>query len=314
METARSGLVDIVREYLEVHERMTELFTRFRSGSLEFSSVRELCADDDRSPLFRLKERCHTLFRRGEARQRTPMRRAALFDLAVGSLFHEAMKFRENVYQLIVYAPKVRELRESARADDPDDAELFREFDKIQSAAEARMDEAVQETESLLVHTGEQLWGLLRGRRDGLLTRYLIEQAERIGKIDGGDLEALLAQMHGDPAEAYVAAARSYLDSAHFGHALGVLSVAEGAGALEGARVAHLEAYARGMQSFLAGEYTASLDQLETWVDAGPDTSETGYASLAQAAVSRMDHLVQDPPVIARSLALAARMEPFVGV
>ena len=112
MDAVGSGLVDTLREYLEVHERLVELFARFRSGGLAFDSVRDLCDDSPNSPLFRLKERCHALFRDGE-RSDAPVRREALFDLAVGSLFHEAMKFRENFYQLVVYAPKVRSLREA---------------------------------------------------------------------------------------------------------------------------------------------------------------------------------------------------------
>ena len=44
-------------------------------------------------------------------------RREVLFDLAVGSLFHEAMKFRENFYQREVYGPRVRALRDAARAE-----------------------------------------------------------------------------------------------------------------------------------------------------------------------------------------------------
>ena len=55
--------------------------------------------DGEDSVLFRLKERCHALFRGGEQPSEVVMRREALFDLAVGSLFHEAMKFRENLYQ-----------------------------------------------------------------------------------------------------------------------------------------------------------------------------------------------------------------------
>ena len=146
MNAAGSGLVDIVREYVDTHERMRELFERYRAGDLEFDSVRDLFADDERSPLFRLKERCHSLFRRRAADQ-PPMRREALFDLAVGSLFHEAMKFRENFYQQVVYAPRVRALRDGGDAGDVEDAELFREFDRMQTAAEARMEEALQETE-----------------------------------------------------------------------------------------------------------------------------------------------------------------------
>ena len=42
MDVARSALVDTLREYLEVHERMTEMFVRYRAGDLDFDTAREL--------------------------------------------------------------------------------------------------------------------------------------------------------------------------------------------------------------------------------------------------------------------------------
>jgi len=312
MDVVRSELVDIVRDYLDVVERTRALFERFRAASLPFDDVRELFADDERSPLFRLKERSHDLFRRGA--DGAPMRRAALFDLAVGSLFHEAMKFRENFYQRVVYAPKVSALRDAAGAGDVEDAELFREFDKIQSASQERMEEALQETEALLVHTSEQLWYLLCGQDDGLITRYLIEQRERVERLYSAGLDSLLAAMHGDVADAHRAAALSYLESAHFGHALDALELALGRSGSPtgGANLERLSSYARGMCSFLAADYTASLDHLEAWILAEPGPDEAGYASLAHSAISRIDHLVQDEAVIARAVALAARIEPLM--
>ena len=305
METTRTDLIDIVREYLEVHERMSALFERFRSGDVEFAPVRDLCADDDRSPLFRLKERCHALFRRGGA-QSEPMRRAALFDLAVGSLFHEAMKFRENVYQVVVYAPKVRALRDASDLDEAD-TYLFREFDKIQLAAEARMDEALQETESLLAHTGEQLFALVCDARDGLLTRYLIEQRERLGRLHEGGIEALLARIHGSAEAGYLAAGHSYLGSAHFGHALAVFDLAS-----DDAEAARLRCYAEGMRAYLLGDYAASFDRLEDWLDAAPGGLEAPYLSLAHAAVSRFEPLVPDEVLVGRAGVLASRLEQLV--
>jgi len=310
VNAVNSGMVDIVREYIDANERMRELFELYRSGELEFDPVRELFADDERSPLFRLKERCHGLFRRRGA-DRAPMRRAALFDLAVGSLFHEAMKFRENFYQQVVYAPKVRALRESVDAGDVEDAELFREFDKIQSGAEARLEEALGETEALMAHTGEQLWALLCGTRDGLITRYLIEQGDRIGRLYPAGLDALLEQMHGEATEGYAAAAISYLDSAHFGHALGALE-ATGELAMVRPSLDRLACYARGMRAFLAGEYAESLEHLEAWLDAEPGPSEAAYASLAHSAISRIDHLIKDRALVERSAVLARRIEPLL--
>ena len=323
MDAGRSGLVDTLREYLEVHERMRAMFARYREGDLDFDSVRELVDDGDNSALFRLKERCHALFRSdfdGESAT-APMRREALFDLAVGSLFHEAMKFRENFYQKVVYAPKVRALR-SAVGSNAEDDELFLEFEKIQTAAEGRMDEALQETEALLAHTSEQLGVLLGGRSEGLITRYVIEQRDRVDAIHSGGVDGLLADMHGSAREGYIAAVVSYLDSAHFRHALGALVLAK-AMAPGNERLERLARYAEGMRQFMAGEYDASLTELEAWIAASPAENEAGYAALAHSAISRMELLVKDaegeaaaaaPSLVKRAALLATKMEPLVEV
>jgi hypothetical protein len=316
MESPGSGLVDIVREFLDVQEQTRSLFERFRSGDLEFEPVRRLFADTDESPLFRLKERCHALFREGAAArldeqgvEAGPMRREALFDLAVGSLFHEAMKFRENFYQQKVYAPRVEALREQQ---DNGADELFREFEKILDGAAVRIEEALQESETLLALTRNQLRVLLSGQSNGLVTRYLIEQRERVEPLLTGGLEALLAEMHGDPLAAYLSSANSYLKSAHFVQALVALEQAE---RVAGGRseVARLGLYARGMQAFMAGEYAASLDALQAWVEAGPASGEAAFVSLAHSAISRVERLVESgSDLVKRAEELAARMEPLL--
>ena len=101
------------------------------------------------------------------------MRREALFDLAVGSLFHEAMKFRENFYQREVYGPRVRALRTESGGEN---AALFHEFEKILSAVAQRLEEGLHESEALLVRTREQLALLLAEHRsNGFVARCLIE-------------------------------------------------------------------------------------------------------------------------------------------
>ncbi len=141
MHSPDAGLVEIVREFLAAHELLGRLFGRLRSGELRFEELQELVGDSEDAVLFRLKERCHALFRPGMRAADLAMTRGALFDLAVGSLFHEAMKLRENFYQLAVYAPKVEALRVQAA---PDAERLFQEFERIIAAARLRLEEALQ--------------------------------------------------------------------------------------------------------------------------------------------------------------------------
>ena len=302
----RTGLVDIVRDFLEAHELMRRLLARFRSGELAFAELGALVSSDEGSVLFRLKERCHALFRPGDP-ARAATDREALFDLAIGSLFHEAMKFRENYYQREVYGPRMRELR--TRASTESDA-LFREFEKMLAAGSARLEEGLQEAEVLLERTREQLKLLLAERRDdGHVARFLLENAARVEQVFGLDLSALLADLHGDAAAGYALAGHSYVASGYFESAERAFTAAIARGG-DREELERLSAYARGMVAYLSRDYAAAADQLGRWLDAGP-AEDGDLVDLARAAVSRIGQLVSGSDrerVVAAATALLERL------
>jgi tetratricopeptide (TPR) repeat protein len=305
------GLVDIVRDYLAADTLTRKLFARFRAGQLRFDEVQELVGDGEGSVLFRLKEHCHALFRPRDRSSSLTIPREALFDLAVGSLFHEAMKFRENLYQHTVYGPKVRALRSAAGADAD---EIFREFEKILAAAAIRLEEALQETEALFAHTRAQFRVLLVAHRaNGLVARYLIENAPLVGEVFAEGLDRLLAEIHESAARGYALAARSYLASGYFAPARAALGEAL-ARSGEEEELRRLAAYAEGMDAYLEGRYCDAITDLERWLSLGPAPQESALADLAHAALSRVSALVEGPDaeeVAAAAGALAARTQPY---
>lgn len=310
MHATNAGLVDIVRDFLLADQAMRRLFARYRQGKLRFEEVQDLVGDHEGSVLFRLKERCHALFRPRDRASGVAMRREALFDLAVGSLFHEAMKFRENFYQRAVYAPKVRALRSDAG---PEADELFGEFEKILAAASIRLDEALQETEALLAQTREQFRVLLVTHREsGIVARYLIENASLVGEVFAEGLDALLASIHGDAGTGYSLAARSYLASGYFGEARRALAEALARSGSD-RDLLHLSEYAEGMDAYLAGRYDETLARLGRWIEGGVRPDEGSHAELAFAAVSRIGQLVDDENsanLVRAAATLARQIEP----
>src|SRR5262245_34098177 len=156
-------ILEILRDFLEVHRLVQELAARHRAKGLRFPELAALIRDDEGSVMFRLKERTHALFRGPEDAIRGPSHREALFDLAVGSLFHEAMKLRENLYQREVYGPRVRALHSDA---EEESKALFDEFEKMLGSVDARLDEGVRELEALVQRTADQLRLLIIDLRD----------------------------------------------------------------------------------------------------------------------------------------------------
>jgi hypothetical protein len=311
MEAPPSGgdvaLVEIVRDFLLAHRELRAIAALYRSGELRFERVKSLVGDGEEAVLFRLKERCHALFREEDGPR---VGREALLDLAIGALFHECMKFRENFYQLAVYGPKVRALRATAREKGE---ELFREFEKILAQSSVRLAEALQEAETLLHQTAAELQTLLRSQaHDGLVARLLVQQGDELASVFGRDLPGLLEEIFGSVAAGYERAARSYLYSGYFGEAADAFATALAAGG-GGAEPSALRDYAEGMQAFEERDYGRAVERLRRWLDAAA-APEGRLAELAFTALTRVAPLVDDgraPALRSAAEKLAERIRPL---
>jgi len=290
MQRADQGLVEIVRDFVEAHQLWLSLSARYRKGELRFEQLKALVGEDESSVLFRLKERCHAQFRSDREDLALAMHRGALFDLAVGSLFHEAMKFRESLYQQEVYGPKVRALRSSAGKEAA--VSLFVEFEKILSGVSRRLEEGLHEVEVLLGQTVEQLRVLLLlHRENGFVARFLLENAKVAEEIFGVPFDALLAEIYGSSAEGYRTAGRSYLMSGYYEAAIDALGTTSERGG-DRAECERLSAYALGMAAYLSREYAKSVEQLAKWAESLQDDPPE-LRRLAQDAVSRVGQLAE---------------------
>jgi tetratricopeptide (TPR) repeat protein len=282
--------VQLLREYFIVNRELRSVFEGFRRGDPCFPVVAELVGDSETNILFRLKEHCHGLFRRDPSRT-LEIRREVLFDLTVGSLFHEAMKLRENLYQQEVYVPRVEYLLSQ---DHDDGGDFLREFEKIQRAGADRTLEALNETENLVRQTRNQLRALLEAYAgNGLMTRYLIENPEVVEDVFDESLAEVLEAIHGGASEGYCRAAQSYLESAFFDRALFCL---ERAATYPGDHVLfeRLSHYAGAMAAFSKADYGDSLKSLQSWIEAIPEAEEVPFLELAISALSRLRNLVNE--------------------
>jgi len=295
--------VALLREFLRAHAALTSIFTAHTPDQIPFSVLLALVSDDESAVLFRLKERSHALFRSEGISHSSVVRSEALFDLAVGSLFHEAMKLRENLYQVEVYAPRIESLREGS---DENTDPLFAEFERILDKNLQRIDEVVAEVRILLAQTRDQLRRLLIERSgEKLVTRYLLSQKALVESAFPEGLDGLLAAMHGDAAQGRIEAARSLLESAFFLEAGVLLREVQGGAAAPRPQVDPLLRYAEGMQAFLDGDYTGSLSALETWVDSASHREDPDLARFASSAISQLGRLVEDHPQAAEIVAAA---------
>ena len=306
--------VELLREYILVNQTLSSLFDRLRDGEPCFAEMAELVGDSESSILFRLKERCHAQFRKDSAEARD-MHREVLFDLTVGSLFHEAMKLRENLYQQEVYVPKVERLLEEHG---PDDSAFFKEFETVQSMGADRTQTAMQETEGLLSQTRNQLRALLATHSDdSLMTRSLFENRGAVESVFNASLSDLFQEIHKTAAAGYATAAESFLESAFFDEANACLdaALAENAthtdGSDEWMRLRH---YAEGMAHFSTGAFEQSLDSLEIWLGGTANNDDPRFLRFADSALSRFGKIVSDDTHGATLLARAEAVTRLIEI
>jgi hypothetical protein len=273
-------ILEILRDFLEVDRLVREVARRHRTQGLRFPELAALIRDDEGSVLFRLKERTHALFRGPGGVVRSATHREALFDLAVGSLFHEAMKLRENLYQREVYGPRVRALHSDAEAESK---ALFDEFEKMLGAVDARLDEGVRELETLSHRTADQLRLLIADLRDDGAVRFVTERPAEVEAVFGIPLDTLLEEMYGSVGLGYARAGRSYLASGSFAAARDCFARSLAQDDVDPA-TARLLSYAQGMSAYLARDYAACVRHLASWADARPPEPE--LVPLARDAVS----------------------------
>jgi hypothetical protein len=280
---------------------------QLRDGTLDFEQVERLVGDAESSLLFRLKEECHALFRHpGGERPRTEVDAEELFDLAVGALFHEAMKFREGFYVAMTYGPRL----ERMIADGTASGALALTCRKVLEDGRMRMRESAEEVRALFTETREQLRTLLHQIDDdsGAVARGLVEEPKRTESVFGVPLHALLADLYSATECGLSLAIESLLSSGHYQEARGVLARDE---LREFDFCRRTVPYAAGMAAFYAGEYPRAIEQLELWAGAGAPGPEVRiqHAQRALAALARNIEPGHDG-LAQRALALWQRLMP----
>jgi GNAT superfamily N-acetyltransferase len=252
-------ILEIVRDYLYSHMRFQSIYEKYKAHTLNFEDIEEFVTDKDPTlPLFNLKESCHMLFRYQGEEQSSDEEK--LLDLAVGSIFHEAMKLRENLYQLKVYKPRYLQIQNSQQASEYEKT-LLQEFMKIGMKTEKRLAESMMEIKRLLQDTLKQLAHLLpRYKDNAVLIKFLLHNKDLLQQAFGRrrGLKIVADMFPGGLGEAYDIEGRSYLASEHydlaaefFGQALKYRALDQG---LKG-----IYLYARGMDGYYKNRYKETL-------------------------------------------------------
>ncbi len=208
--------LEIVRGLLLSEVAFQEIYSKYSEGCLHFSDIGVWVDDKGKSLLYNLKEQCHALYRdKGEK----PLHNNQwLLDLVIGSIFHEAMKLRENIYQLEVYRPRYLQykLRVGKSNYEKDYLQLF---ERIITKANLGVAEGMEETRSLFQDAMAQLIDLIKeNAKNTFLVRFLLENLTLLQKVYGTKRvkEIFNLMFKRGILDAYELAGQSYLQSEHY--------------------------------------------------------------------------------------------------
>jgi hypothetical protein len=212
------NLLEIVRGLLLSQVAFQEIYKKYKERHLHFSDIRNWVDDKGQTLLYNIKEHCHSLFRHiGKA----PVHRNEwLLDLVIGSIFHEAMKLRENIYQMEVYRPRYLQYKSKVRKSAYEyEKDYLQQFERIVSKAKQGLQEGMEETRSLFKDAVAQLVDFFKGNSNNpYLVRFLLEHKPLLQKVYGskGAKELFNLIFEKGLLDAYSLAGRSYLQSEHY--------------------------------------------------------------------------------------------------
>lgn len=253
-------ILEIVRDYFYAYIQFQSFYEKHKTNTLNFDEVEKFITDKDPSlPLFNLKESCHMLFRNQGEEQCSDEER--LLDLAVGSIFHEAMKIRENLYLLEVYKPRYLQQVRTSKEVSSYEKKLLQAMKKIGVRTEMRLYESIIELKRLFQDTLKQITNLLPLYKDNpVLMRFLLRNKnllqQAIGKRKG--LKIISDIFPGGLGEAYYVEGKGYLESEHYDLAADFFNQALKY-RFQNIRLKGLYLYARSMDGYYKNRYPDTL-------------------------------------------------------
>jgi tetratricopeptide (TPR) repeat protein len=214
--TRDRNIIEIVRGLLLSEVAFQEIFKKYKVGRLRFPDIGVWVDDKGQSLLYNLKEQCHSLFR---YQGKKPIHKNEwLLDLVIGSIFHEAMKLRENLYQMEVYRPKYLQYK-SKFGKNGYEKNYIQLFERIILKAKQGVTEGMEETRSLFNDAMTQLIDLFReSSKNTFLVRFLLENLTLLQEVYGSKKAKEIFSLMFEKGflDAYQLAGQSYLQSEHY--------------------------------------------------------------------------------------------------
>lgn len=216
---------DVMRDYCMACAVLEAQFTRFeQSGAVSFPVMRDLLGEAvNKGLLWRLKDTAHHLFRNDP--HDSPV--GLMLDWAIGYVFHECIKLKEDAYQHQHYAPQYRALH--GRLMDEELRAIVEPLASMLAQTRESMDREIRRIRYILARS-RRLLCLFMASHDGnrLLARLLHDRDRLVRDVFGDDYPRLVTALYGDrPELLHIQAAEALLDGGRPDEALRAIDAAE---------------------------------------------------------------------------------------
>jgi hypothetical protein len=213
-----------------------------KKGSLPYSMLDVwIGTETDKGPLWSLKEQSHRLYRKN---RQTISLYENLFDWVVGSIFHESMKLKEDIYQIESYKPLL-ELGLSDNSAHQEIAKIIQEYYALIDRASSSLKEEIESIDELFAKGLLHLRAMIVAyKNNALLLRFLIDNKKSTEAVFGpGALQQILQDMFPAGAhEAYILMSESCMQNGWYNEAQKYLKTAMKTGARHKGLQEHLTA------------------------------------------------------------------------
>jgi hypothetical protein len=211
---------NLVQDFFAAKKYFDEMLEHYKNnGSLPYSMLAVwVGSDTDKGPLWQLKEHSHRLYRSNRSKT---ILFENLFDWVVGSIFHESMKLKEDIYQIESYKPLL-EMGLNDNTENREIAKIIQEYYALIARASRSLDEEIESIDDLFTKGLINLRSLIVFyKSNALLLRFLIDNKQTTEAMFGqGSLQQILQEMF--PAgvhEAYILASESCMQNGWYDQA-----------------------------------------------------------------------------------------------
>jgi len=189
---------DVLRDFCQIASAMETHFSEYdASGSVSFHFFDDILGrQNSKGLLWRLKDTSHLLFRNEEPSHLSVL--GEYLDWALGYIFHECIKLKEDAYQQMNYKPRFKQLQRSTSLT-PEEQHIGTELYAVIRQTSESIEREVRRVRFILFHCKRMfILYLPLHRENPLLARFLYAQNDLVRSVFKGYSDELIESVYAD--------------------------------------------------------------------------------------------------------------------